>query len=61
MLRPWCFGNGNPNNEINRSEIELLKADNAKLWKELEKMKEKALTENCQMLKTKVTGGKYFD
>ena len=56
------FGNGHPiHNEINSSEIELLKADNAKLWKELEKMKEKALTENCQMLKTKVTGGKYFD
>ena len=43
------FGNGHQiHNEINRSEIELLKADNAKLWKELEKMTEKVqtLTEN---------------
>ena len=43
------FGNGHPiHNEINRSDIELLKADNAKLWKELEKMTEKVqiLTEN---------------
>ena len=39
------FGNGHPiHNEINRSEIELLKADNAKLWKELEKMTEKVQT-----------------
>lgn len=58
-----CFGNGHSNNEINRSEIELLKADNAKLWKELEKTNAKLqlLTENCQMSKTEVTGGKYFD
>ena len=47
------FGNGHPiHNEINRSEIELLKADNAKLWKELEKMTEKVqtLTENGKCL-----------
>jgi len=53
-----CFGNGHSNNEINRSEIELLKADNAKLWKELEKMTEKVqtLTENGHG-----THGKCFD
>jgi hypothetical protein len=34
-----CFGNGHPNNEINRNEIEIMK-----LWKELEKTKEKIQT-----------------
>ena len=49
LISTGWFGNGHPiYNEIDRSEIELLKADNAKLWKELEKMTEKVqtLTEN---------------
>ena len=60
-----CFGNGHSNNEINRSEIELMKAEMSKLRKELDETKEKVqiLTENCQISKTEVidTHGKCFD
>ena len=55
-----CFGNGHPNNEINRNEIEIMK-----LWKELEKTKEKlqTLTEHCQKSNTEEIDahGKCFD
>lgn len=58
-----CVENGYKNNKINSNEIELLKADNAKLWKELKKTNElvQLLTENCHKSKTEVIGGKYFD